>query len=441
MRAPSIMRRPVGRRPWGSTRSRRRGPAVRLVAAALGALAVGLIALALPTGGGGATGSGAKVSDGGGIGSSGGGHNRGKSNNPYRGNGMWIWYVSRSSGGRLSRIATKAKRHGIRTLYIKSSDGGNPWSQFTHGLVRYFHDRGLRVCAWQYVYGNRPKAEARLGGAAVKRGADCLVIDAEAEYEGHYVAADRYIDKLRHRVGRHFPTALASFPYVDYHPSLPYSVFLGPGGTRFNLPQVYWHAIGVGVGEADRHTLRYNRVYRRPIYPLGQTYKDPGGRPSRKQIQRFRRLAISFGFQGVSWWSWQDTIRKQWRVLGRKVDKGIRGVRRGSSNYPDLSKGSKGDLVVWAQEHLRGAGARVPVTGLFARKTYRAVKRFQRSHHLAVDGRIGAGTWRKLVKVKPDMVDWSSRDRGPGKVAHGLAEPRSASLPAVRYEIPPIGGR
>ena len=356
---------------------------------------------------------------------------------------MWIWYVSKSSGGRLSRIASKAKRHGVRTLYIKSSDGGNPWSQFTHGLVRYFHHRGLRVCAWQYVYGNRPKAEARVGGAAVRNGADCLVIDAEAEYEGHYVAADRYIDKLRHRVGRHFPTALASFPYVDYHPSLPYSVFLGPGGARFNVPQVYWHAIGVGVGEADRHTLRYNRVYERPIYPLGQTYRDAGGRPSLKQIRRFRRLAVSFDFHGISWWDWQETTRKQWRALGGEVDKAVPGVRSRDSDYPELRRGSKGDLVVWAQEHLRGTGAQLGVTGLFARNTYRAVKRFQRAHGLLADGVIGARTWRKLLRVKPAMVDWSSKRHGPGKLApvRAPATPRSASLPAVRYEIPPVRQR
>jgi hypothetical protein len=364
---------------------------------------------------------------------------RAKAHNPYRGDGMWIWYVSKASGGRLSRIAKKAKRHGIRTLYIKSSDGATSWDQFTRGLVRYFHRRGLRVCAWQYVYGSRPGAEAKRGAQAVNKGADCLVIDAEAEYEGRYKAADRYVDKLRHRVGRHFPTALSGFPYVDYHPSFPYSVFLGPGGARFNLPQVYWHAIGVGVREADRHTVRYNRVYKRGIYPLGQTYRDEGGRPTTKQIRRFRRLAISFGFRGVSWWSWQHTTRKQWRALGRKVDKGISGVRRGAKNYPILARGSKGDLVVWAQEHLRGAGGHVRVSGLFARKTYRAVKRFQRSHDLRADGVIGARTWRKLLKVKPKMVDWSHKRRGPGKLA-APAEPRSASLPAVRYEIPPTGG-
>jgi hypothetical protein len=365
----------------------------------------------------------------------------GKSHDPYRGDGMWIWYVRKASGGRLSRIAAKAKRHGMRTLYIKSSDGSTSWDQFSRGLVRYFHHRGLRVCAWQYVYGSHPAAEAKRGAEAVNKGADCLVIDAEAEYEGRYAAADRYVDKLRHRVGRGFPTALSTFPYVDYHPSFPYSVFLGKGGARFNLPQVYWHAIGVSVGAADRHTVRYNRVYERGIYPLGQTYRDAGGRPSRTQIRRFRRLAISFGFRGISWWSWQHTTRKQWRALGQAVNKGIRGVGPSATNYPVLSKGSEGDLVAWAQEHLRGAGQGVRVTGLFARKTYRAVKRFQRSHGLRADGVIGADTWRKLLSVKPEMVDWSRKGNGRGKLSSAPAAPLSASLPAVRYEIPSEGGR
>jgi Putative peptidoglycan binding domain len=395
----------------------------------VGLLLVGLVVAAV----------GSAAGDTAGSASSDGARKSGKSHNPYRGQGMWIWYLKRSSGGKLSRIAKKAKRHGIRTLYIKSSDGTNAWNQFKRPMVHYFHNHGLCVCAWQYVYGSHPGAEARRGVNAVNDGADCLVIDAEAEYEGRYAAADRYVDKLRYRVGRNFPTGLSSFPYVDYHPSLPYSVFLGPGGARFNLPQVYWHAIGVSVGKADRHTIRYNRVYKRPIYPLGQTYRDAGGRPSRKQIRKFRRLAISFDFHGISWWSWQETARKQWGALGERVDKRLPGVRRGTSNYPVLSKGSKGDLVVWAQEHLRGAGAHLGVTGRFAERTRRSVRRFQYAHGVRADGVIGARTWRELIHVKPDMVDWSRKGGGPGKLSP--AAPRSASLPAVRYEIPSTGGR
>lgn len=354
--------------------------------------------------------------------------------NPYRGDGMWIWYVSRSSGGDLARIARKARRYGIETVHIKSSDGSSSWSQFTRGLVSYLHSRGLRVCAWQFVYGYRPGAEARRGAEAVRKGADCLVIDAESSYEGRYGAADLYVDKLRRKIGRRFPTALTSFPYVDYHPALPYSVFLGPGGARYNLPQLYWHTIGVTVGEGYEHTFRYNRVYERGIYPLGQTYDSP---PIR-QIRRFRRMALSYELPGLSWWSWQETQKREWRALGRDVE-AIPGGGRSGSGYPVLAKGSRGDLVVWAQEHLRGAGHSVPVTGYFGDLTRRAVKRFQRSKGFADVGRIGPLTWQALLDVEPRMVDWSSRRSRRG--AKRPAAPRSASLPALRHEIPPPSQR
>ena len=355
--------------------------------------------------------------------------------NPYRGDGMWIWYVSRTSGGDLGRIALKARRHGIETVYIKSSDGGTSWSQFRRGLVSYLHTRGLRVCAWQFVYGSHPGAEARRGAEAVEKGADCLVVDAESNYEGRYAAADTYVDKLRRKIGDTFPTALTSFPYVDYHPAFPYSVFLGPGGVRYNLPQLYWHTIGVTVGDGYQHTFRFNRVYRRSIYPLGQTYDDP---PIR-QIRRFRRMAISYELGGLSWWSWQHTSRREWRAVGRHVQ-AIPGAGRSGSGYPMLAKGSRGDLVVWAQEHLKRGEESLPVTGYFGRQTRRAVRRFQRSKGEVDDGRVGPRTWRALLDVAPRTVDWSSKTaRGGGKRAS--AAPQSASLPPLRDEIPPPSHR
>src|SRR5262249_51932524 len=92
--------------------------------------------------------------------------------------GMWIWYVDRTEGGHVARLAAQAKRHGIGTLYIKSGDGGSYWSQFSSSLVEQLHADGLSVCAWAFVYGNAPAAEARVAATAVKRGADCFVIDA-----------------------------------------------------------------------------------------------------------------------------------------------------------------------------------------------------------------------------------------------------------------------
>ena len=63
----------------------------------------------------------------------------------------------------------QAHRHGIETVYIKSSDGSSSWSQFTPALISYLHSRGLRVCGWQFVYGIHPGAEAKRGAEAVGR--------------------------------------------------------------------------------------------------------------------------------------------------------------------------------------------------------------------------------------------------------------------------------
>jgi hypothetical protein len=352
--------------------------------------------------------------------------------NPLRGNGMWIWYVSQSAGGGYSRIAREANAHRIGTIYVKSSDGSSAWSQFTHRLVSFMHQHGLRVCAWQYVYGTYPGREARRGAEAVRKGADCLIIDAESEYEGRYAAASRYIHALRDRIGRHFPVSLAGFPYVDYHPSFPYSVFLGPGGAQFNQPQLYWYAIGTTVSAGYRHTFTYNRVYRRRIMPIGQTWENPPVR----QIERFRRYAHSYGFPGVSWWDWQETSARSWRALRRKVGD-ISGFQKPTDAYPVLRRGSSGDLVVWAQELLRGAGKHVPVTGYFKRLTDRAVRHFQADHKLGVDGVIGPQTWRALLKQHPDAVNWAKRAKAKG----AAGAPPSASLPAVRDEIPPAAER
>ncbi|MGH2982571.1 MAG: peptidoglycan-binding domain-containing protein, partial [Solirubrobacterales bacterium] len=326
--------------------------------------------------------------------------------------GMWVWYVSRSHGGRARKIIRRARRSRVGTVYVKSGDASNYWNQFSRSLVSRLHAGGLKVCAWQFVYGDSPYREARVGAAAVKRGADCLIIDAEGHYEGKYAAADRYIRKLRSRIGADFPLALASFPYVDYHPGFPYSVFLGPEGAQYNQPQMYWKTIGTSIPRVYSHTYRYNRVYGRPIHPIGQTYLRPGLRG----IKRFRRYALSYGAGGVSWWSWQETSGREWRVLRRRVRR-VRGLRPGFRT-PLLKRGSRGDLVVWAQQHLVAAGqSQLPVTGLFKRQTYNAVLAFQQQKGLWADGVIGTATWSKLLEYAPVRIEWGARHRRRGRAA------------------------
>jgi hypothetical protein len=321
--------------------------------------------------------------------------------------GMWIWYLNQSDGGNLAAIGAQAQAAGIKTLFVKSSDGGsNYWSQFSPALVAAVHALGLDICAWQYVYGNRPAQEAALGLRAVAAGADCLVIDAEVEYDGKYAAAQTYMQDLRAGVGPSYPIGLASFPYVDYHESVPYSVFLGPGGAQYDLPQLYWHTIGDSPDAAYAHTFVQNRIYGRPILPLGQLY---GGVPA-AQIERFRQVAAAYGAPGLSWWDWQAATATMWGALSAPpTDTAAVSV---DQSWPALALHARGDQVVWLQEHLAAAEPQTPTSGIFDATTQSALEAFQLSRGLPPTGVADAATWPALLALTPIPVQWATSPGG-----------------------------
>ncbi len=364
--------------------------------------------------------------------------------NPLDGRAMWIWELSAVNGGNVASIIATARRYGVGTLMIKSSDGTTFWSQqFTPQLVAQLHAGGLKVCAWQYVYGNHPITEAYMGADAVHDGADCLLIDAEVEYQGKYVAAQSYMQRLRKLIGANFPLALAGFPYIDFHPSFPYSVFLGPGGAQYNVPQMYWKDIGVTVDAVFAHTYAFNSIYGRPIFPLGQVWESPLPR----QIVRFRELSRIYGASGVSWWDWQEASPSGWTALSRPA-----GTLAGyvpQDPMASIGQGAQGDLVVWAQEHLVSAGYPIAVDGDFETTTLNAVEQFQLAHGLAVDGIIGPQTWGALLRYRPATVVWGAPGTPRRPAARAAARggrvlyepvPKSASLPEKRNELAGAGG-
>ena len=320
----------------------------------------------------------------------------------FDGQGMWIWYVSKSDGGDVASIIAQAKAADISTLFVKSSDGStNYWSQFSSQLVSELHAAGLHVCAWQYVYGSDPAGEASLGARAVQAGADCLVIDAESQYEGKYGAAQTYLQALRAKIGESYPLGLASFPYVYDHTSFPYSVFLGPDGAQFNAPQMYWKTIGNSVDTVYANTYIANRVYGRAIFPLGQTYE----KPSSSDLVRFREEAILYGSSGISWWDFQETSSGEWKALSEPLAP-LTTVTPNPS-FSELSQGNKGDPVLWMQEHLATAVPSQQTTGIFDATTKANLEQFQSAHGIAPSGHTEAATWQALLALAPVAVDWT----------------------------------
>ncbi len=352
-------------------------------------------------------------------------------NKAFKGQSMWVWNMSDSESGSVNKIIARAKAAGLSAVYIKSADGSGAWKQLSKALVSSLHEAGLSVCGWQYVYGVKPIGEARAAAATKATGADCLIIDAESEYEGRYSSARAYIKELRRLVGPKFALGLTSFPYVDYHPSLPYSVFLGPGGAEVNMPQVYWRDIGNPVAAAMAHTWRENRIYGRPIHPMGQTYQSP----SVSEITSFRNLAAGYKAPGYSWWVWSSTSAKIWQALGQALPALSAPADPG---WPLLRRGAKGDPVVRAQQLLASAGAAtLKASGIYDSATVTAVKAFQTKHQLTSDGQLGASTWTLLGKVTVALA--RNRKQAAAAVAReasaSASVPQSATLRTVKNEL------
>lgn len=326
----------------------------------------------------------------------------------FTGPAMWIWNLDRSDGGDLEAIATRARLAGMQAVFVKAAEGATLWRQFSPELVQGLKAQGLRVCGWQYVRGADPEGEAKAAAAAIAVGADCFIVDAEKEYEGRYAPAATYMAALRAAVGAAYPIGFTSFPYVDYHPRMPYSVFLGPGGAQANLPQAYWKDIGNTVDAVSAKTIATNRVYGRPLAPIGQTYQSPDP----NELRRFRAVWAAYGAAGHSWWSWEATPATLWPVLAEPTVPTV----VTDPGWPGLGKGSTGDLVVALQQRLATFDTSVTVDGDLGPGTATALAAFQAARGLPATGETDAATWQALLRLDLAPVTW----RRSGGAAHRL---------------------
>lgn len=149
-------------------------------------------------------------------------------------------------------------------------------------------------------------------------------------------------------------------------------------------------------------------IYGRPI-PVGFAFKRPyeGGHGSQSQhyagtafdvgqtltnAQRaaIRNVAITSGV-----WSFVENVGQTPTWVHFDKRRGVPACSTGG--YPLIKEGSKGAYVLIAQDDLNTLGFRTGgLDGVFGVKTKEAVRNYQRSRGLAVDGIIGCNTWKSL---------------------------------------------
>jgi peptidoglycan hydrolase-like protein with peptidoglycan-binding domain len=76
-----------------------------------------------------------------------------------------------------------------------------------------------------------------------------------------------------------------------------------------------------------------------------------------------------------------------------------------------LHKGDRGHDVRVLQDFLTRAGYSTPIAGIFGPQTLRNVRRFQRAHHMTVDGVVGGGTSRALRTIAARRAHAQQREQ------------------------------
>jgi peptidoglycan hydrolase-like protein with peptidoglycan-binding domain len=137
--------------------------------------------------------------------------------------------------------------------------------------------------------------------------------------------------------------------------------------------------------------------------PLGQAY----GGAATADMTRFRAIWAGYGAAGISWWSWQAATAAMWTTLTLPAPAT---VVLPDPGWPTLQEGSRGDEVIWLQQHLASFDPTVKVEGggRFTAATAAALRAFQTARGLPASGATDAATWLAALTLAPRPVDWTA---------------------------------
>lgn len=148
----------------------------------------------------------------------------------------------------------------------------------------------------------------------------------------------------------------------------------------FNAPDHAWNAWTNGMANTD-----------------GGTYLSPSLFTNHQRIHQYDNSETeTFGGKTLTIdWDYVDIAATSVPMGKRAL---IRQITAGTT--PTLRRGSTGEAVVRVQTALQVTGRNVKVTGIYNRRTIRAVRSYRKANHLTVGNRVGPAVWRALQAGK-----------------------------------------
>ncbi len=250
------------------------------------------------------------------------------------GQGVWLWQIPASGGGRPERIAEEAARQGFSHALIKCADGARTYKTNAAAegrLCRLLRERGIRPIGWGFHRGGEAARDE--AAAAARRcgelGHDAYVLNAEAHWERGEAGAERmrvFLAEFRARTAGRVALGLSTFALPSLHPLFPYKAALaGDGACDFALPQIY--TVPGSRRPCLRSAIPYLskaleelRVFSKPVVPTLRAYTGDGSfdwEEIARDARRFLAAAGSFAVDGWNWWVWQaaESYPDLWQAL------------------------------------------------------------------------------------------------------------------------------
>lgn len=254
----------------------------------------------------------------------------------YRGLGSWVDLYDAAAWDEPAATAKDLKTHGVRTLFLETSNHHWPSSLNRPGamgaLVEQCHARGIKVVAWYLPGFSDPGRDYRRSLAAIRfRSAagqrfDSFALDIEASVVTDVgLRTSRLLAlsaRIRDAVGRAYPLgAITPSPAgmvtdASSWPGFPYEKLAGLYDVF--VPMGYYTDRGDGYATAYRDTRATIRIIReetgRPGMPI-HVIAGAGALSSRSETTAFVRAVREHGVLGGSMYDWATTSDASWRVL------------------------------------------------------------------------------------------------------------------------------
>jgi hypothetical protein len=255
----------------------------------------------------------------------------------YRGLGAWVDIFESRAWSRPGKAVADMASHGVRTLYLETSNYSQPRAiahqKGVDAFLKAAHRRGMEVVAWYLPGFVRMKRDLQRSMAAIKYRSpagerfDSFALDIEASIlEPPAKRSKRLLKlsrKIRGRAGGGYPLGAVipspvgiqlagkrywpNFPYAGLHRF--YDVFVPMGYYTYHVsgPQKVHDETGRNV-EILREKTGDPNV---PVHVIGGIADDSSG----PETQAFVRAVRAYGVVGASIYNWSLTGGHDWRWL------------------------------------------------------------------------------------------------------------------------------